>query len=64
MNLFQHCCCKPASDTLDEAPIDRIDSDPLSPSLGVSVAIISWCGIGEADDNEKKWEVLGNIELA
>jgi hypothetical protein len=23
-----------------------------------------WCGIGEEDDNEKKWEVLRNIWLA
>ena len=26
--------------------------------------MICWCGIGEEDDNEKKWEVLRIIQLA
>jgi hypothetical protein len=26
--------------------------------------MIWWCGIEKEDDNEKKWEVLRNIQLA
>jgi len=55
------CCCVRASASLDEAPIDRLVSYPLSPCWGVSVAMICRCGIGEEDDNAKKREVLRNI---
>ena len=50
-------CCMPASDALDEVSVDLLDSDPLSPAWGVCVAMMCWSGIGEEDDNEKKWEV-------
>ena len=59
-----HCCCVQPSDTLHEAPVDLLDSDLLSPGWGASVAKICWSGIGEEDDNEKKWDVLRNIESA
>jgi len=49
------------SDVLDEAPFDRLNSDPLLPGCGVCVCLIWLCGIGEEDDKEKKWEVLRNI---
>jgi len=49
---------------VDEVPIECLDSNPLSPYRGVSVAMIRWCGIGEEDDNEKMWEVLRITNLA
>jgi len=59
------CCCVPANDTFDEAPIDRLGSDPLLPCSGVSVFMIYCCGNEEEeDDNEKKGEVLTNMEFA
>ena len=58
---YRHCCCVPARDALDEAPIGWLDSDPLTPCWGVFVAMICWCGRGDEDDNEKKWDVLRNI---
>jgi len=51
----------PMSDIYDKVPIDQLDSDPLLTGWGVCVAMIWWCGIGEEDDNKKKWEVLRNI---
>jgi hypothetical protein len=35
--------------------------DPLSPGRGGCVSIMYWCGRGEEDDNEKKWEALRTI---
>jgi hypothetical protein len=29
--------------------------DLLSPGGGGSVSIMHWCGIGEEDDNKRKW---------
>jgi len=46
-------CVVPMSGVLDEAPIDRLDSDPLLPGWVVSTAKIRWCGIGEENHNEK-----------
>ena len=60
-NSCLRCCCVQASDALDDAPIDRLDSNPLSPAWYVCAAMICWPGIGEKDDNKKKWEVLRNI---
>jgi len=54
-------CWVSMSDTMDEAPIDRLDSDPLFPGWVFCVAMIWWCGRGEEDDHEKKWEVLRNL---
>jgi len=62
-NRCVHSSCVPMSDVLGEVPIDRLNSDPLLPGWGICVAMIWWCGIGEEDDNEKKWEVLMNIYL-
>jgi len=62
--MVSHCCCVPATDALDEAPIDLLDSDPLSPGRDFCVAMSCLCGIGEEDDNKKKWEVLRNMYLA
>jgi len=54
-------CCVPWSDALNEAPVVSLDSDLLSPVWGVCVVMTCWCGKGEEDDNQKKWEVLRNI---
>jgi len=51
-------CCVLLSAVFDEAPANRLDSDSLRPGWGGCVSMICWCGIGEEDDNEKKWEVL------
>jgi len=62
-NWCLHCRCVWGSARLDEAPIDWLDSDPLTPSWGISFGMI-WGGwIGVEDDNEK-FEVLTNIKLA
>jgi len=63
-NLYLHPCCVPMSDLLDETPVSRLDSDPDSPGWGLFVCIIWWCGIEEEDDNDKKWEVLRDIQFA
>jgi len=60
-NWCLHCYFVPAGGALNEAPVGRLDSDRLTPCWGVCGAIICRCGRGEADDNEKKWEVLRNI---
>jgi len=54
-------CCVWKIDVFDEAPANRLDLDSLLPGWGGSVCMICWGGIGEKDDNEKKWEVLKNI---
>jgi len=60
-NWCLHSCCALMSDPFDHAPANRLDFDPLSPGWGGCVFRICWCGIGEEDDDEKKWEVLRNI---
>ena len=62
-NWCLRCCGAPASVTSDAAPINPLGSDPRSPCCGVFVDMICCCGIGEEDDNEKKWEVLRNMML-
>jgi len=54
-------CCVPMIAVFDVAPANRLDIDPLSPCWGGCVSMICWCGIGEEDDNEKKWEALRTI---
>jgi len=54
-------CCAPSSNALYEAPVVSLDSDLPSYVWGVCVAMNCWCGKGEEDDNQKKWEVLRNI---
>jgi len=45
----------------DVAPANLSVFDPLSPGGGGSVSVMCWCGIGEKDDNERKWEALRTI---
>jgi len=45
----------------DVAPANRPNLDPLLPGWGGGVSMICWVGIGEEDDNEKKWEALRTI---
>jgi hypothetical protein len=45
----------------DKTHIDQLYSHSVSPACGVCISMISWCGIGEDEANEKKWEVLSNI---
>jgi hypothetical protein len=56
-------CCVPIGDVFDEVPANRQDLDPLGPGWDGGVSMIYWCGIGEEDDNERKWEVLRIILL-
>jgi len=60
-NWCLHCCCVPISDVFNVAPANRLDFDPLAAGWGGCVSIICWCGIGEKDDKEEKWEVLRTI---
>jgi hypothetical protein len=46
------------------SPANRVDFDQLAAGWGGCVSMICWCGIGEKDDNKKKWEVLRTIWLA
>ena len=59
-NCCLHCSCDQASDTSVEAPIERLDSDPLSPGSDVCVTVISCGGVREQEENETKWDVLRN----
>jgi hypothetical protein len=45
----------------DVAPGKRLVFDPLAPGGGGCVSIKCWCGIGEEDDNKRKWEALRTI---
>jgi len=45
-----HCCVSPGG-TLGEAPVVRIDSDPLAACRGVCGAMICCCGNGEEEDH-------------
>jgi len=58
------CCCVTASDELAKVPVVRLDSSTLAPGQCAWGTMTCCCGQGEADDNEKKWEVLRNIYLA
>jgi len=57
-------CCVPNNAILDVLPSMRLNLDPLSPGWGGSVSMMAWCGTGEEDDNEKKWEALSTILVA
>ena len=63
-NCWLHSCCVPIIAVFDLAPANRLGIDPLSPGWGGCVSMICWCGIGEKDDNEKKWEALRTIYSA
>jgi len=60
-NLCLHSCCVPTISVLDVAPPNLLVFDPLSPGGGGSVSMMCWCGIGEEDHNERKWESLRTI---
>jgi len=51
-----HSCSVPMSDVLDLVPVNQLELDPLPPGGAGCVSMICWCGIGEGDDNERKWE--------
>jgi len=57
-NLCLHSCCVPRISVFDVAPANQPVFYPLSPGGGGCVIIMCWCGIGEADDNQRKWEAL------
>jgi len=48
----------------DVAPPNWPVFDPLLPDGGRCVSMMCWCGIGEEDDNERRWEALRTILLA
>ena len=56
-NLCLRYCCVPRISVLDVTPANRPVFDPLSHGGGGCVSMMCWCGIGEEDDNERKWEV-------
>jgi len=60
-NLCLHSCCVPRICVLDVAPANLPVFDPHSPGGGGCVSMMCWCGIGEEDDNERKWEALRTI---
>jgi len=60
-NLCLCYCCVPGISVLDVAPANLPVFDPLSPGGGGCVSMMCWCGIGEDDDNERKWEALTTI---
>jgi len=51
----------PRISIFDVVPANRLLFDPLSPGGGGRVSMMCWCGIGEEDDNERKWEALRTI---
>jgi len=55
------CGSVPISDVFDVSPANRLDFDFLAAACDGCGSMICWCGIGEEDDNEKKWEVLWTI---
>ena len=56
--------CVPISEVFDVVSDNPLDSDPLTPGRWGGVSVIHWGGIGQEDDHEKKWEVLGTELLA
>jgi len=57
-NLCLRSWCLPKSSVFDVAPANLPVFVPLSPGGGGCVSTMGWCGIGEEDDNERKWEAL------
>jgi len=60
-NLCLRSCCVPGISVCVVAPANRPVFNPLSPGGGACVCMMCWWGIGEEDDNERKWEVLRTI---
>jgi hypothetical protein len=46
---------------IDVAPANLLVFDPLSPGGGGCISMMYWCGIGEEDDNKRKWEAPRTI---
>jgi hypothetical protein len=63
-NLCLRSCCVPSISVFDVAPPNLTVFDLLSPGGGGCESIMCWCGIGEEDHNERKWEALRTIQLA
>jgi hypothetical protein len=45
----------------DVSSANRVDFDLLAAGRGGCVSMIFWYGIGEEDNNNKKWEILRTI---
>jgi len=60
-NLCLRSCCVPRIAIFDLAPPNRPVCDLLSPAAGVCVSMMSWYGIGEEEDYERKWEALSTL---
>jgi hypothetical protein len=43
-NLYLHCCCASPGETLVEAPVVRLNLDPITPGWCISGAMASSCG--------------------
>ena len=54
-------CCVPRISVFDVAPANLAVVDPVSPGGGGCISMMCLCGIGEEDDNERKWEALSTI---
>jgi len=63
-HLCLRSCCVPIMSRFDVAPANRPVFNLLSPGGGGCVSMMCWCGIGEEDDNERKWEALRTIYSA
>jgi len=63
-NLCLRSCCVPRISVFDVAPANLPVFNPLSPGRGGCVSKMCRCGIGEKDDNKRKWEALRTIYLA
>ena len=60
-NLCLRSWCVPRISVLDVAPANLPVFDLVSPGGGGCVSKMCWCGIGEEDDHERKWEALRTI---
>jgi len=60
-NLCLPSCCVLRLSVFDVAPANLPVLDPLWPGAGDCVSVMCWFGIGEEDDNERKWEALMTI---
>jgi len=54
----------PRISVFDVVPANLALFDPLSPGGGSCVSRMCWCGIGQEDDNKRKWETPMTMELA
>jgi hypothetical protein len=54
-------CCVLRIAVIDVAPTNLPVFNPLVPGGGGCSSLMRWCGIGEDDDNCRKWEALRTI---